>query len=81
MLSEHEYQDPFAQEALLFAQYRRLQEEQHLDPGLEYHFDTPCAVPHQKEMLLEAGFRSAEEVWRRKNTVVLVARAPTGPED
>ena len=52
--------------------------EQRLDPGLEYHFDTPCAVPHQKEMLLEAGFRSVEEVWRRKNTVVLVAWAPAG---
>lgn len=78
MLSEHEYPDPLEQENLLFAQYRRIQEEQRLDPGLEYHFDTPCAVPHQKEMLLEAGFRSIEEVWRRKNTVVLVARAPSG---
>ena len=78
MLSEHEYPDPLEQENLLFAQYRRIQEEQRLDPGLEYHFDTPCAVPHQKEMLLEAGFRSVEEVWRRKNTVVLVARAPSG---
>lgn len=78
MLSEHEYPDPLEQENLLFAQYRRIQEEQRLDPGLEYHFDTPCAVPHQKEMLLEAGFRSAEEVWRRKNTVVLVARTPSG---
>ena len=78
MLSEHEYPDPLAQESLLFAQYRRIREEQRLDPGLEYHFDTPCAVPHQKEMLLAAGFRSAQEVWRRKNTVVLVAQAPSG---
>jgi len=32
-----------------------------------------CIVSNQKKMLLDAGFASVKEVWRKKDAVVLVA--------
>lgn len=73
MLSEHEYEDPQKLEDHYFAEYARLKAEQGLAGGQEYHYDTPCTVQNQKNLLSAAGFGKVSEVWRKGNTVILVA--------
>jgi tRNA (cmo5U34)-methyltransferase len=73
MLSEHEYENPQEQEDFYFSEFERLKKEQGIADDREYHYDTPCMVSNQKKMLLEAGFTSVKEVWRQKDTVILVA--------
>ena len=72
MLSEHEYENPQEKEDFYFSEFERLKKEQCLSDNVEYHYDTPCTVPNQKKMLLEAGFTNVKEVWRQKNVVILV---------
>ncbi len=66
--------DPQATEDFLFAEYERLKAEQGLDGRREYHFDTPCTVENQLKMLRAAGFQNVREVWRKGDTVTLVAQ-------
>jgi len=73
MLSEYEYENAQEKEDSFFSEYEQLKKEQDITDNKEYHFDTPCTVSNQKKMLLEAGFANTKEVWRRKNTVVLIA--------
>jgi tRNA (cmo5U34)-methyltransferase len=73
MLSEHEYENPQETEDFYFAEFERLKKEQSISDNREYHYDTPCTVPNQKKMLLEAGFSSVREIWSKKNAVILVA--------
>jgi len=75
MLSEHEHENPQEMEDFYFAEYQRLLNEQNLDTTKEYHYDTPCTVINQKKLLLQAGFKKVNEVWRRQggNAVILVA--------
>ena len=73
MLSEHEYENPQKMEDFYFSEFERLKKEQGITDNREYHYDTPCTVSSQKKMLLEAGFSSVQEVWQKKNTVILIA--------
>ena len=73
MLSEHEYENAQAEEDFFFSEYERIKREQGLANGRDYHYDTPCTVSNQKKMLLKAGFKNVEEVWRVKDTVILLA--------
>ncbi|MDR3311208.1 MAG: class I SAM-dependent methyltransferase [Oscillospiraceae bacterium] len=73
ILSEYEFDDPQKAEDENFERYRQLRAEQNLDDGAEYHYDTPCTVGNQKEMLAEAGFREVKAVWQVKNTILLTA--------
>ena len=73
MLSEHEYENPQKAEDFNFSEFERLKKEQGIVDNREYHYDTPCTVPNQKKMLLEAGFKNVKEVWRQKAVVILVA--------
>jgi tRNA (cmo5U34)-methyltransferase len=50
-----------------------LKKELHITDDREYHYDTPCTVPNQKKMLLEAGFTNVREAYNRKNIVILIA--------
>jgi tRNA (cmo5U34)-methyltransferase len=58
----------------LFAEYARLRREINIPDGEFYHFDTPCTIDNQIEMLKKAGFSSAETVWRMENTTIIVAK-------
>jgi len=58
----------------LFAEYARLRREMNIPDGEFYHFDTPCTIDNQIAMLLEAGFSTAEMVWRKGNTTMIVAK-------
>jgi tRNA (cmo5U34)-methyltransferase len=74
MLPEEEFENAEETERFYFSEYERLKREQSLENGKEYHYDTPCAVSKQKEMLLTAGFNCVSEVWRVGTTVVLTAK-------
>lgn len=74
MISPDTCEEPQQLEDFYFAEYERLKREQSLDSTQEYHYDTPCTVENQKAMLCRVGFQEVREVWRKKNTVVLVAR-------
>lgn len=73
MLSEQEYENAQDMEDFYHSEYKRLKYEQGITDNREYHYDTPCTVPNQIKMLSYAGFTNVREVWRRGNTVVLLA--------
>ena len=58
----------------LFTEYARLRREMNIQDGEFYHFDTPCTIENQIEMLKKAGFLSVEMVWRMENTTMIVAK-------
>jgi tRNA (cmo5U34)-methyltransferase len=74
MLSEHEYENAQEMEEFYFSEYDRLKTEQGITDDREYHYDTPCTTSNQKELLYKAGFSAVEEVWRKGNSVTLVAK-------
>lgn len=69
------------QEDYFFAEKRRLEEEQMLERGEYYHFDTPCTMENQKRLLKEAGFMEVEVVWRMDATTIMTARKKKRKED
>jgi len=75
MLSEEEYENAEEIEEANFLKFTKLKNDLGITDNKKYHFDTPCTVSNQKNMLLKAGFKSAEEVWRTKNTVILIAQS------
>jgi len=58
----------------LFAENARLRREMNILDGEFYHFDTPCTIDNQIEMLKKAGFISVKMVWRMENTTIIVAK-------
>lgn len=66
-----------AEEARLFAECRRLRQEQGIDADAYCHYDTPCTVEGQIALLLGAGFSSVREVFCKGNTVLLLAQKKT----
>jgi len=66
-----------AQEDALFAECKKLRAEQNIPDGDFYHFDTPCTVDNQIKLLLQVGFSSANKVWRKGNTTIIVAKKAT----
>ena len=63
-----------SEEDELFAENARLRHLSGAAPDELYHFDTPCTVHNQLNMLRKAGFGDVREVWREGNTSVIVAR-------
>lgn len=51
----------------------RIRAAQGVPVGEPYHYDTPLTIKNQVELLLQAGFTSAEEVWRKNGTAIIVA--------
>lgn len=62
-----EYEDYY------FNENRRIRSELGITTGF-YHYDTPCTVENQIQMLRKAGFKFVEEVWKYTNTAILLAR-------
>ncbi len=56
----------------LFAENARLRCEMNIPEGEFYHFDTPCTIDNQIAILRKAGFSSAEMVWRKENTTIII---------
>jgi len=58
----------------LYAENARLRLDMNIPQGKFYHFDTPCTVDNQIAMLKQAGFSSADPVFRMENTTIIVAK-------
>ena len=63
-----------AEEDYWFSENERLRREQGIVDDEFYHYDTPCTVDNQAELLKKAGFSSVEQVFRVENTTMLVAK-------
>jgi tRNA (cmo5U34)-methyltransferase len=63
------------QEARLLAAYRERMDA--ADPAQEglYHVDIPLSLPHQRALLLGAGFARVEVLWQEGEAAVYVAQA------
>jgi RimJ/RimL family protein N-acetyltransferase/phospholipid N-methyltransferase len=59
----------------LFAANSKLRREMNLPDGEFYHFDTPCTIGNQIAMFKKAGFISAEMIWRKENTTMIIAKS------
>lgn len=57
-----------------FRENARLRKEQGIGEDEFYHYDTPCTVKNQIRLLKSAGFSSVEQVFRKENTTMLVAK-------
>lgn len=61
------------QEVFFRKELLRIRQEQDLPDDVFYHYDTPLTVEHEKEALLEAGFKQVKEVGRWEVTHTLKA--------
>lgn len=62
-----------AEEDRWFKENDRIRKEQGIADGEIYHYDTPCTIDNQIEMLKTAGFADVRKVFRIENTTMLVA--------
>ncbi|HEY5562281.1 MAG TPA: class I SAM-dependent methyltransferase [Clostridiaceae bacterium] len=67
MAPNQEYEDYY------FSEKKRILVELGITEGL-YHYDTPCTVENQIQLLYNAGFKSVEKKWQGENTVILVGK-------
>lgn len=56
-----------------YAENARLRKEQGIPDGMFCHYDTPCTVKNQTEMLQTAGFTQVKQVFRMGGTTILTA--------
>lgn len=61
------------EEDFYYAENTRIRKELHIKEGEFYHYDTPCTIHNQMEMLKKAGFTKVNQVFRMENTTILVA--------
>lgn len=61
------------EEDFYFAENARIRAEQKIPSDAFYHYDIPCTVTNQINMLRTAGFPFVEKVFRLGNTTILVA--------
>ncbi|MBU5330701.1 MAG: class I SAM-dependent methyltransferase [Anaerocolumna aminovalerica] len=61
-------------EDFYFSENKRLRKEYGIKDGEFYHYDTPCTISNQIDLLLKAGFQNVEMKWREGNTTLLVAK-------
>jgi len=60
-------------EDFYFSENTRIRKKLNIIETEFYHYDTPCTVENQIEMLYSAGFRNVEKVFHLENTTILVA--------
>lgn len=68
MLEKQEDEDYY------FSENKRIRKENGIKDGEFYHYDTPCTIINQINMLLKAGFKKAKMNWRVGNTTIIVAQ-------
>lgn len=66
MAPDQEYED------FHFSENQRKRANQDIQEGY-YHYDTPCTVENQINMLFKAGFSQVEKIWNSGNTTILKA--------
>jgi tRNA (cmo5U34)-methyltransferase len=60
-------------EDFYFKENERIRKVENIPDGEFYHYDTPCTIDNQLQMLRTAGFGKVERVWRMANTTIIVA--------
>lgn len=66
--------DTQAEEDKWYAENARIRKELSIPENEFYHYDTPCTIENQIKMYKAAGFSSAEKVFRKENTTIIIAR-------
>ncbi|MBQ8368560.1 MAG: DUF4111 domain-containing protein [Clostridia bacterium] len=66
--------DTQAQEDHWFAENRRIRALQNIPEDAFFHFDTPCTMENQRQLLLDAGFTTVELVFRKGGTAMMIAK-------
>lgn len=61
------------EEEFYYSENKRIRKEQGIPEGEFYHYDTPCTIDNQIEMLYKAGFKTVKMNWRFENTTIIVA--------
>jgi tRNA (cmo5U34)-methyltransferase len=61
-------------EDVLYVESLKLRRETDVPQGEFYHIDIPCTVDNQIAMFKQAGFSSADMVYRMKNTTIIIAK-------
>ncbi|MGE5606229.1 MAG: class I SAM-dependent methyltransferase [Bacteroidota bacterium] len=61
------------EEDFYFKENERIRKEQNIQDDEFYHYDTPCTIDNQLEMLQKAQFEKVKMVWRLENTTIIVA--------
>ncbi len=61
-------------EDFYYSENKRIREEQGIPDGEFYHYDTPCTIDNQIELLSKAGFTTIKMIWRVENTTIIVAQ-------
>ncbi len=62
------------EEDFYYCENERIRREQRIPDSEFYHYDMPCTISNQITMLKNAGFLSAEMVWRIENTSMILAK-------
>lgn len=55
-----------------FNENKRIRSELGITDGF-YHYDMPCTLENQMQMLYNVGFKSVEKMWQHENTAILLA--------
>lgn len=61
------------EEDFYFAENMRIRKELGIKETEFYHYDTPCTITNQIELLNNAGFKKVEKVFRIECTTIVVA--------
>jgi tRNA (cmo5U34)-methyltransferase len=57
-----------------YAENARRRRDMKIPPGEFYHFDTPCTIDNQITLFKQAGFSSAEMMFRMKRLTIILAQ-------
>lgn len=60
-------------EDFYFNENQRLRKELNIPDGEFYHYDTPCIISNQVDMLKQAGFKNVRKVWHIECTTIVIA--------
>lgn len=61
-------------EDFYFSEIQRFRKEQNLNDNEFYHYDTPCTIDNQIKLFKNAGFKTAEKLWRVGNTTIIISK-------
>ena len=57
-------------EEFLFAESKRIREEENISSEALMHLDTPCCAETQLRLFTEAGFSTKEKLWQIGQTAI-----------
>lgn len=61
------------EEDYYYSENSRIRKELNINENEFYHYDTPCTINNQINMLYMAGFKLVKKIWREENTTLIIA--------